>query len=310
MAKPSHASGPRLLALELWGLGDLALALPFLRAAAAQARVTLVAQPHAAPLLARFAPEVELVPLTAPWTAFRGKYRLHRWPWAELRRTRALLRERTFDLGVSARPDPRDHALLALAGVKRRLGFHRAGSGILLADSLPAPAQPHRSAHWEALAGQLGWTIPAPAPAPRTGRRIVIHTGAGQAVREWPRERFEILATQLRTAGWEVTLIDGRGGDLPRLLDTLAGADRFIGNDSGPGHLAALLGVPTFTIFGPQLPGLFAPRHPQSAWIEGAPCPHKPCFDRCRFARPHCVLDLGADIVGPRVTAWLEKTSS
>jgi ADP-heptose:LPS heptosyltransferase len=306
LAKPSHAPGPRLLVLELWGLGDLALALPFLRTAAAQAQVTLLAQPHAAPLLARFAPAVELVPLTAPWTAFRGKYRLHRWPWAELRRTRALLRARSFDLGVSARPDPRDHALLTQAGVKRRLGFPRAGSGLLLTDSLPAPAQPHRAAHWETLAEQLGWTIPAPAPAPRTGRRIVIHTGAGQAVREWPRERFAALAGQLRAAGWEVTLLDGHGGDLAQLLDTLDSADRFIGNDSGPGHLAALLGVPTFTIFGPQLPELFAPRHPRSAWVDGAPCPHQPCFDRCRFAAPHCLLDLNPETVWSKIQAWLQ----
>ena len=52
--------------------------------------------------------------------------------------------------------------------------------------------------------------------------------------------------------------------DLDALLTKLASADRFIGNDSGPGHLAALLGVPTFTIFGPQLPELFAPQHPQA----------------------------------------------
>lgn len=307
MAKPSHESGPRLLALELWGLGDLALALPFLRTASAQAKVTLLARPHAAPLLARFAPEVELVPLTAPWTAFRGKYRLHRWPWAELRRTRALLRERHFDLGVSARPDPRDHALLAFSGVKRRLGFRRAGSGVFLTEALPAPARPHRAEHWRTLATQLGWPLPTATPSTRTGRRIVIHTGAGQAVREWPRERFETLAGRLRTAGWEVTLLDGSGGELTRLLDTLDAADRFIGNDSGPGHLAALLGVPTFTIFGPQLPELFAPQHPQSAWIEGAPCPHKPCFDHCRFAAPHCLLELNVDNVWPRLASWLNQ---
>src|SRR5688572_5680786 len=70
-----------MLVLELWGLGDLALAMPFLRAASSRARVSLLAKPHAAPLLARFAPAVELIPFVAPWTAFTGKYRLHRWPW-------------------------------------------------------------------------------------------------------------------------------------------------------------------------------------------------------------------------------------
>lgn len=300
---------PRLLVTELWGLGDLALALPFLQAATAHATVTLLAKPHAVPLLARFAPAVELVPLTAPWTAFSGKYRLHRWPWRELARVRRDLRARHFDLAVSARPDPREHALLALAGARRRLGFPRTGSQLLLTQSLPEPSRPHRAGHWRALAATLGWDLPDRAsrfsPSTSALRRLVIHAGAGHPVRQWPVERFNEIALRLRAEGWQVIMLDDALRDLGQLLDTLATADRFIGNDSGPGHLAALLGVPTFTIFGPQLPELFAPQHPQAAWIEGAPCPYKPCFDTCHFPAPHCLLDLSADAVWSRVQPWL-----
>jgi len=102
-------------------------------------------------------------------------------------------------------------------------------------------------------------------------------------------------------------VLDDTLRDLDVLLATLATAERFIGNDSGPGHLAALLGVPTFTIFGPQLPELFAPQHPDAAWIEGASCPHKPCFDACRFPRPHCLLDLSTETVWSRLEAWLAQ---
>ena len=108
--------------LELWGLGDLALAMPFLRAASIRYSVTLVAKPHATALLARFAPTVELIPLAAPWTSFRGKYRLLRWPWGELARLVRTLRGRHFDYAVSARRDPRDHFLLWLSGSRRRCG--------------------------------------------------------------------------------------------------------------------------------------------------------------------------------------------
>lgn len=306
MAKPSPDSAPRprLLVLELWGLGDLALAVPFLRAASARSRVTLLAQPHAAPLLARFAPAVELVPFTAPWTAFTRKYRLHRWPWAELGATRRALRARHFELGVSARPDPRDHALLKLAGVRRRLSFARAGSGAFLTDCVPPPAKPHRAEHWRALANSLGWSITTPENRPPTGRRIVIHAGAARAVRRWPVDRFAEVSRRLASDGWEVeTLAASMAPDA--LFAALARADFFIGNDSGPGHIAALLGVPTFTIFGPQLPELFAPQHAQAAWIEGAPCPHKPCFDACRFAQPNCLLGIGVDAVMSRLRAWL-----
>ena len=306
LAKPSLNSAPtRLLVVELWGLGDLALALPFLRTACDHTEVTLLAKPHAAPLLARFAPEVKHIPLVAPWTAFEGKYQLHRWPWPELFRVRSALRSAHFDLGISARRDPRDHALLRLAGARRRIGFPRAGSQLLLSNALAAPARPHRADHWRALATALGWDLPLTTPPARNGRRLVIHTGAGRALREWPRDRFEEIAARLRGAGWDVTLLDDSLQDLGALLLALVGADRFIGNDSGPGHLAALLGVPTFTIFGPQLPELFAPQHPRAAWIEGAPCRFKPCFDSCHFATPHCIRDLTADAVWAKVQPWL-----
>jgi ADP-heptose:LPS heptosyltransferase len=290
LANPTPDSRrPRLLVLELWGLGDLALALPFLRAAAEFADVTLLAKPHAAPLLRRFAPTVELIALDAPWTAFRGKYRLHRWPWPALAAVVRELRARGFDLAASARPDPRDHLLMRLGGARERYGFARAGSGLLLSRSMAVPHQPHRADHWRTLAGALGWEVPSAVPPPRSARHIVMHTGAAQAVREWPRERFEAIAGRLREADWRVTLLDNSQRDLDALLETLATADRFIGNDSGPGHLAALLGVPTFTIFGPQLPECFSPQHPLAAWIEGAPCPYKPCHDYCRFAQPNCL---------------------
>lgn len=305
MAKPTRDRRPRLLALELWGLGDLALAVPFLRAAAQQAEVTLLAQPHASPILARFAPTVRLVPLTAPWTAFRGKYRLQHWPWGEFRKVLRSLRRDRFDLAVSARPDPRDHLWLRLTGADERIGFPRHGSGLWLSQALPPPTRPHRAAHWQAVADFLGWHLPVAQPAARLGRRVVLHPGAGQPVREWPRDRFAALATHLAARGWQVTVLDGTLPDIATLLDTLATADRFIGNDSGPGHLAALLGVPTFTIFGPQLPSHFAPQHPQAAWIEGAPCRFKPCFDACRFATPHCIRDLTTAAVIAAVDAWL-----
>ena len=308
LAKPSlTSSSTHLLVVELWGLGDLALAIPFLRTAAAHTRVTLLAKPHAAPLLARFAPGIELVPLIAPWTAFRSKYRLLRWPWRELARTRGKLRAQRIDFGISARRDPRDHALLALAGARRRLGFPRAGSGIFLSDSLAAPARPHRAEYWRSLASALGWDLPPSSPPGRTGRRIVVHTGAGQPTRTWPRERFENLAAHLRDVGWEVVLLDDSLRNVDHLLTVLASADRFIGNDSGPGHLAALLGVPTFTIFGPSLPELFSTLHPDAGWIEGAACRYRPCWDYCRYAEPRCIRAITVEQVWTRLDEWLKR---
>jgi ADP-heptose:LPS heptosyltransferase len=307
LAKPSQDSAPTLLVTELWGLGDLALAIPFLRAASLSQRVTLVAKPHAAPLLSRFAPGVELAPFVAPWTAFRGKYRLLQWPWGALRRLVRELRGRRFDTGVSARPDPRDHALLAASGARRRLGFPRAGSGILLNFPQKPPLAPHRADHWSALAASIGVEIGVAPTPPRGGRRVVIHAGAGQPVRVWPRARYEELAASLRRAGWDVEVLDDSLTGVDRLIERLDSADRFIGNDSGPGHIAALLGVPTFTLFGPQLPELFAPRHPKAEWLTGDPCPYKPCSDYCRYPEAFCITSIGSERVQASVSGWLAR---
>lgn len=308
MQRFSTSARPRLLVVELWGVGDLALALPFLRAAVRQAEVTVLAKPHAAPVLRRHCPEARHLPLDAPWTAFRGKYRLHRWPWRKLRDVLGELRAARFDAGVSVRPDPRDHLLLALAGVRRRIAYGRLGSALLLHADVAPPANPHRGARWAALAGQLGWRADSATPPDRTGRRVVIDTGARLPTRRWPEERYHELARRLTAAGWEVAVRDDRSGSLDDLMDVLAGADRFIGNDSGPGHLAAAAGVPTFTLFGSCRPEEFIPTHPQAGWLAGRPCPHFPCRDYCRFATPHCLHDQEVETVWRAVSAWLNRT--
>src|SRR5262249_39585872 len=73
------------------------------------------------------------------------------------------------------------------------------------------------------------------------------------------------------------------------LIQLLDQAGAFIGNDSGPGHLAALCGVPTLSIFGPQLPEWFSTLHPETISLEGKACPYKPCSDYCSFSVPHCL---------------------
>src|SRR5438105_9938145 len=129
---------PKLLVVELWGMGDLVIATPFLQAASEKFEVTLLAKPYASDLQRRFWPTVRVAPFIAPWTAFRHKYRLLRWPWREIFRLRHLLAER-FEIGLTARWDPRDHLLLTLVGARRRLGFPRLKSQIFLTEPLLRP---------------------------------------------------------------------------------------------------------------------------------------------------------------------------
>jgi len=316
---------PKLLVVECWGLGDLAIATPFLQAAGERYEVTLLAKPYALDLQPRFWPEVKVVPFTAPWTVFHHKYRLWRWPWWTMLRTlRELARER-YDLGLSARWDPRDHLLLWLAGVRQRVGFQRAGSGLFLTRGLPrTPTATHQYEFWRRLAAAVDLKIPVreallASPRRRAGG-VLIHTGAGQPVRVWPLDRYQRLAAQLRLAGHPVRiacdpnqrawwLAAGEAGVLTpgtvtELLHAIDAAACLIANDSGPGHLAAFCGLPTFTLFGPQLPQRFAPLNAASEWIEGWACPYRPCSDYCRFAEPRCLLDLSEKSVGDRALAF------
>src|SRR5207302_8800488 len=107
----------------------------------------------------------------------------------------------------------------------------------------------------------------------RSEGEVLVHTGAGQPVRVWPLGRYRALVQHLRALGYRVRIAcdpDQRawwqqsgetGVEVPRtvteLMHLVDKAAAFIGNDSGPGHLAAFSGVPSFTIFGPQLPEWF-----------------------------------------------------
>jgi heptosyltransferase-2 len=310
---------PKLLAVELWAMGDLVLATPFLRAAAREFEVALLAKPSARELQPRLWPGVEVIAFEFPWTAFRGKYGLTRWPWRNLARLAGELRRRRFDLGVSARWDPRDHFLLWLSGAGRRAGFPRVGSGLLLTERLaPPPAETHRYENWRVLGRHLGMELPpqkeAVTAAARAGS-VVIHSGAAQSARMWPLERFGFLARQLRSEGYAVEVVcdagqrewwtgQGEKARTPRtigeFLEILDGAGLFVGNDSGPGHLAGILGIPTFTLFGNQFPSRFVPLDADAEWMEGSDCVHKPCYDACRFARPECLWGIGEN------EAWLK----
>jgi len=112
-------------------------------------------------------------------------------------------------------------------------------------------------------------------------RFCVIHPGSGSRDKCWPMERFFELARRLRNQHevlwivgpteldwWDQDVIDPIGKEFPLLrcprLEVLAGVlarcSVFIGNDSGPSHLAAAIGAKTIALFGPTDPRHFAPR--------------------------------------------------
>jgi heptosyltransferase-2 len=328
MTKPAKQ---KMLIVELWGVGDLIIGTPFLQKVSEKYDVTILAKPFAADLQARFWPTIKVIPFGAPWTAFKfgQKYRLHAWPWRAIFRVVRTLHREHFDVALSARPgDPRDHLLLRLSGAAVRLGFPRVGSQVLLTRALVPPgAQEHRYENWRVIARALKLDleprdrihVPPRPPSPT----VLVHTGAAQPVRVWPLDRYKSVVAGLRGRGYQVKVVCNpeqrewweKAGEtepaVPRtiteLLRVLDEAGVFIGNDSGPGHLAAICGVPTFTLFGPQVPEWFAPLHPAAEIIEGKACPFKPCFDACRFPAPHCLLGITEAEVWAPLLKFVER---
>ena len=110
------------------------------------------------------------------------------------------------------------------------------------------------------------------------GGFAAIHPFAGSPTKCWPLERFHELAQRLARsmpvewcAGPEDELPGAcRFEDLYELACWLATARIYIGNDSGPTHLAAAVGTPVVALFGPSDPAVWAPRGPHVT-IAAAP---------------------------------------
>jgi ADP-heptose:LPS heptosyltransferase len=99
----------------------------------------------------------------------------------------------------------------------------------------------------------------------------VLHPFAAAAEKAWPADRFLEVARRLE-AELEPVFIAGPTDDaaafsryrverrsLGGLKSLLSGATLFIGNDSGPAHVAAAFGVPVVVLFGPSDPVIWAP---------------------------------------------------
>lgn len=112
---------------------------------------------------------------------------------------------------------------------------------------------------------------------------LVLAPGSGDRAKCWPQAHWLALAERLAAAGGAIAVLVGpveRERDDPRrwpwrcpvafpatpdaqaLAATLATARAFVGNDSGPSHLAAMLGVPTVALFGAGQPDVYAPQGP------------------------------------------------
>jgi heptosyltransferase-2 len=161
---------------------------------------------------------------------------------------------------------------------------------------------------------------------PRVGLQLGAALGPAKL---WPSERIAALAMRLEARGVRPILLGSSqargladavqaaatgpirslvGRDRPALLAALfSELDALVAADSGPAHVAAAVGVPAVTLFGPTDPRLTAPRGPgqQALWHQPA-C--SPCFLRECPIDHRCLQALEvAEVEAAVLTALAER---
>lgn len=176
-----------------------------------------------------------------------------------------------------------------------------AGRTLLAPSHPPEGARQHIADHLVATLAPLGVLPPREAPRlhlpPQdraVGRHLLaalgvhepvfaLHPGSGGAAKCWPPERFAALGRTLEQHGTIVLISGPADRDVVRAVQQAAGRTwpvaahlpltdvaqllahvrAYVGNDSGPSHLAALLGCPTVALYGPTDPAVWGVRGPR-----------------------------------------------
>ena len=107
---------------------------------------------------------------------------------------------------------------------------------------------------------------------------IVIHPFASARDKTWPADRFIRLAKTLSNVIFIGAAADdlspfrafpiAQGLDLEELKSLLSGAALFIGNDSGPAHMAAALGVPLVVFWGNSSREIWGPWRAEHVFLD------------------------------------------
>ena len=190
------------------------------------------------------------------------------------------------DLCVNLHGGTRSIALTAASAATYRAGFAHFRGGAVYNIRIPTAQEilgvdrkVHTAEHLASAMFYLGtpatW-IPraclfAPAPDPAERPYAVIHPFASAPDKTWRADGFLEIARSLH--GMDVRFIGAAdddmspftefqtiaGAPLKQTMSLVSGASLFLGNDSGPAHIAAAYGVPQVVVFGNSDPITWKP---------------------------------------------------
>lgn len=199
-----------------------------------------------------------------------------------------------------------------------------------LLDLAPGPAEFHIPATPQARASVDRFLDERDLAAQPLG---VLTPGTLWETKHWPPQSFARVAQYLIESGWAVVLA-GSGRDRPRcrqvadacpealdlcgrttlseLAELIRRARICVTNDSGPMHLAAALGTPLVSVFGPTDPVWIGPyQRPQAVVRAGLEC--SPCYLRQLRECPHghgCMNLVTPDMVNNRIERILSAADA
>ena len=343
-SRPAPRQVARLLVMRTAYLGDVAMALPALRAVRAlyrDAEIWFATSRAGRDLVAPEGVCDRVLVVEPPWFYPRAPES----SWRALGRAVAELRRARFDLAVELRGDLREIALiLAPSGARWRVSYDYAGGGPLLSEVVPFRGRAHKVDLMLDVARFLGATGAVAefglAPRAESARRVaarlaaagvdrpylLVHPGTRVALKEYPQ--LGELAARLPAMVGEalaVVVADARGigagpgvhalaGELSvdELVELVRGARLLLGHDSAPWHLAQAVGTPAIALFGPSKPwatGLYAGRS-GLALSADLPCRDLCEENVCRLApvRGQCLRDLEPARVAAAVMTLLHQT--
>lgn len=323
---PQNAS---VVVIRLRSLGDTVLTTPalrLLRAVRPDLRLSVVLDESFAPLL-EGSPLIDEVIL-----ARRGN---HTKTIREIRRRRPAL-------CLNLHGGPSSAWMTAFSGAAHRVGFAHFRLAAVYNNRIPSAqdvlrlagdATIHTAQHLASAVFYLGvpqTEIPSAQlfaePLQRAQPYAVLHVAAAYATKQWSAESFRTAARHIQQQhGLEPILIAGPGQDdllsqfpefttlpglrIPEVMSLMAGASLFLGNDSGPAHIAAAFAKPCVVIFGSSNSAVWGPWKTLSRIIETQwdckPCPGDRCY---AFDEPRCILSVDDASAAQAVDALLQNS--
>ncbi|HLI83180.1 MAG TPA: glycosyltransferase family 9 protein [Bryobacteraceae bacterium] len=182
---------------------------------------------------------------------------------------------------------PRSAWFTALSGARWRAGFghfrHRFAYNLRIPRAqqiLGEERKVHTAEHLASAMFYLGAPrreIPpaqlGPPSRDRQGSVAVVHPFAAHPAKTWPAQNFVQLARHLEQTGLQAVIIGGPTDDfapfrafrnlqaapLSEIKSLLAAASLFVGNDSGPAHMAAAFAIPSVVLFSVSDPEIWGP---------------------------------------------------